>query len=100
MFSFIKDKKMWTRPPDVMCDNELPMRQNSLLFGGIALGRAEYVGIRKTLPADSKTDEVIRNFFIRQPVLWVKSRKIQDPGRRSKINPILVLRLETWDLGL
>jgi hypothetical protein len=73
MFPFIKDKRKWTRPPDVMYDKEFPMRQNSLLLSGIALGRAEYIEVWKTLPADSPVEEVIRNFFIRQPVLWVNS---------------------------
>lgn len=73
MFPYIKNKKSWTRPPDVMYDKEFPMRQNSLLFSGIALNRPEYIEIWKTLPADSGVEEVIRNFFIRQPVLWVKS---------------------------
>jgi hypothetical protein len=31
-----------------------------------------YIDLWKTLPADSEVDETIRNFFIRQPVLWVK----------------------------
>jgi hypothetical protein len=26
----------------------------------------------KKLPADSQVEEVVRNFFIRQPVLWVE----------------------------
>ena len=30
-----------------------------------------YIDLWKTLPADSTVDEVIRNFFIRQPVLWL-----------------------------
>jgi hypothetical protein len=75
MFPFIKDKKTWTRPPDVMYDKEFPMRQNSLLLSGIALNHKEYIEIWKTLPADSNVEEVIRNFFIRQPVLWVNSDK-------------------------
>jgi hypothetical protein len=74
MFPFIRDKKTWTRPPDVMYDREFPMRQNSLLFSGLALGRADYIEVWKTLPADSGVEEVIRNFFIRQPVLWAKFR--------------------------
>jgi hypothetical protein len=71
MFPFIKDKKSWTRPPDVMYDKEFPMRQNSLLLSGIALNRAQYIELWKRLPADSNVEEVIRNFFIRQPALWV-----------------------------
>jgi hypothetical protein len=49
---------------------EWPMRQTSLLFGGLALGRPDYVDLWKTLKADSEVDEVVRNFFVRQPVLW------------------------------
>jgi hypothetical protein len=54
-----------------MYDTDWPMRQNSLLFAGLGLNRPEYVEVWKKLPADSKVEEVIRNFFVRQPVLWV-----------------------------
>ena len=70
MFPYIKDKKSWPLKPDVMYDEDWPMRQNSLLFGGAALDHPEYIALWKTLPPDSRVDEVIRNFFIRQPVLW------------------------------
>jgi hypothetical protein len=72
MVPYIRDKKTWTKPPDVMYDAEWPMRQASLLLGGLALGRPEYVALWKTLPADSNVEEVVRNFFIRQPVLWIR----------------------------
>jgi len=71
MYPYIKDKKNWSLKPDVMYDSEWPMRHNSLLFAGVALNKPEYIDLWKTLPADSDVDEVIRNFFIRQPVLWV-----------------------------
>jgi hypothetical protein len=71
MFPYIRDKKTWPRPPDVMYYEQWPMRQEALLFGGMALGKPEYLEVWKKLPADSDVDEVIRNFFIRQPVLWV-----------------------------
>jgi hypothetical protein len=70
MFPYIRDKKSFPKPADVMYCNEWPMRQTSLLFGGQALNKPEYIELWKTLPADSKVEEVIRNFFIRQPVLW------------------------------
>ncbi len=72
MYPYIKDKKNWPQKPDVMYDTEWPMRHSSLLFAGRALNRPEYIELWKTLPADSKVDEVVRNFFIRQPVLWVE----------------------------
>lgn len=69
---YIRDKKSWPYPPDVMYDQEWPMRQNSLLFAGLALGNPDYLNLWKTLRADSTVEEVIRNYFLRQPVLWVK----------------------------
>ena len=71
MYPYIKDKKSWPLKPDVMYDAEWPMRESSLLFAGRAFRNSDYVDLWKTLKADSSVDEVIRNFFIRQPVLWV-----------------------------
>jgi hypothetical protein len=70
MTPYIRDKKRWPLPPDVMYDNEWPMRQSSLLFAGRALDRPDYLALWRTLRADSTVDEVVRNFFIRQPALW------------------------------
>jgi hypothetical protein len=71
MYPFIQDKKSWKLSPDVMYFEYWPMRQESLLFAGLAYNRPEYLELWKKLPADSDVDEVIRNYFIRQPVLWV-----------------------------
>ena len=71
MYPYIKDKETWPLPKDVMYDSEWPMRQNSLLFAGKALGISDYVSLWSKLKADSTVEEVTRNFFIRQPVLWV-----------------------------
>jgi Alginate lyase len=71
MAPFIADKKSWPLKPDVMYYQEWPMRQASLLFAGIAFNRPDYIELWKKLPADSDVEEVIRNFFIRQPALWV-----------------------------
>ena len=71
MYPYIRDKKSWTKPPDVMYFEAWPMRQESLLFGGLAYHRADYIDLWKNLPADSDVEEVIRNYFIRQPVLWL-----------------------------
>ncbi len=71
IYPFIADKKKWPLKPDVMYWKEWPIRHPCLLFGGLALGRSEYVDLWKKLDGDPKVDEVIRNFPIRQPVLWV-----------------------------
>jgi hypothetical protein len=71
MAPFIRDRKGWPFPPDVMYDDQWPMRHPSLLFAGLAYGETSYLGLWTSLPADSPVDEVVRNFFVRQPVLWV-----------------------------
>jgi Alginate lyase len=71
LFPFIADKKRWPHQPDVMYHDEWPMRHPSLLFAGLAFGEQKYLDLWKRLPADSNVEEVIRNFFVRQPILWV-----------------------------
>jgi hypothetical protein len=71
MYPYIKDKQKWPLPKDVMYDDEWPMRQSSLLFAGRAFDNHDYVSLWAKLRADSSVEEVNRNFFIRQPVLWV-----------------------------
>lgn len=78
MAPYIRNKKSWPYPSDVMYDENWPMRQSSLLFAGLALGRAEYIELWKKLPADSRVEEVVRNFFVRQPVLWVSNRTAKE----------------------
>jgi hypothetical protein len=71
MTPFIEDKKKWTKPPDVMHYDEWPVRQPCLLFAGLALGKPEYVKLWRKLDADPTGEEVLRNWPVRQPILWV-----------------------------
>jgi hypothetical protein len=71
LFPYLRDKRRWPFPRDVMFHDEWPMRQASLLFAGLAFGEPAYLELWNRLPADSEVDEVVRNFFIRQPLLWV-----------------------------
>jgi len=71
MYPFMKNKQKWPLPKDVMYGDEWPMRQSSLLFAGRAFGNHDYLSLWTRLRADSTVEEVNRNFFIRQPVLWV-----------------------------
>jgi Alginate lyase len=70
---FIADKKKWTRTPDVMYFDEWPVRQPALLFGGIGLHEPSYLELWKKLNPDPTVEEVVRNYFIRQPVLWSRT---------------------------
>lgn len=71
MAPYIRDKRTWPHPPDVEYFDEWPMRHPSLLFGGLAVQRDDYLDTWKGLRADSDVEEVVRTFFIRQPLLWV-----------------------------
>ncbi len=71
MYPYILDKKKWPKPPDVMYFDQWPVRQPSLLFAGVALEKPEYLELWKKLDPDPKVEEVLRNWPVRQPVLWV-----------------------------
>ena len=71
MFPFIEDKKKWPKPPDVMYDKEWPVRQPCLLFAGLALRKPDYLAVWRKLDPDPTVEEVLRNFPVRQPLLWV-----------------------------
>jgi len=71
MYPFIKDKSTWTYQQDVMYWDDWPVRQPSLLFAGINYEEQKYIDLWKTLNPDPDKEEIIRNYPIRQPVLWV-----------------------------
>jgi Alginate lyase len=70
MAPFIADKTRWPHARDITYWDDWPVRHPALLFGGQALGRADYLALWRTLDADPKVPEIIRNFPIRQPLLW------------------------------
>ncbi len=71
MYPYMLDKKKWPLPPDVMYYDQWPVRQPSLIFGGLALGKPEYIALWLKLNADPTVEEVLRNWPVRQPLLWV-----------------------------
>jgi hypothetical protein len=70
MAPFIRDRRAWPRPPDVQYHDAWPVRHPALLFGARALDDARYVALWRTLDPDPTVDEVIRNYPVRQPLLW------------------------------
>lgn len=72
MFPYIVDTTRWPHPPDVMYVDGWPVRHHSLLFGGLALNRPDYIAAWRKLDPDPTVDEIVRNYFVRQPVLWVQ----------------------------
>jgi hypothetical protein len=72
MYPYIADRASWPRPPDVMYHDQWPVRHPALLFAAHALGEPRYLALWRTLNADPTVDEVVRNFPIRQPLLWLR----------------------------
>ncbi|MEO8623790.1 MAG: alginate lyase family protein [bacterium] len=72
MVPFIKDKASWSLKPDVMYFDAWPVRHPSLIFGGRALRQPSYIALWKTLDPDPTIEEVVRNFPVRQPLLWIQ----------------------------
>jgi hypothetical protein len=71
MIPYIENKSLWTFQQDVMYWEEWPVRQSSLLFGGIAFKNKKYIELWKSLKANVTTPEIIRNMPVRYPILWV-----------------------------
>jgi hypothetical protein len=71
MEPYIADKKLWPYPYDVQYFDALPVRQPSLLFAGLAYNEPKYLELWRSLNPDPTVPETVRNFPIRQPLLWV-----------------------------
>lgn len=71
MAPFIADKTKWPLPPDVEYRDGFPVRQPSLLFGGLARKRSDWLDLWQRLDPDPAIGEVVRNFPVRQPLLWL-----------------------------
>jgi Alginate lyase len=72
MYPFIKDKSKWPYKPDVEHWDDFPNRQPTLVFAGVAYGNEDYITTWKALNPDPTVPEVIRNFPIRQLLLWME----------------------------
>jgi hypothetical protein len=71
IYPYLKDKRAWKWAKDVEHFDALPVRSPGLLFSGIAYHEQKYIDLWKTLNPDPTDREIIRNYPIRQPLLWV-----------------------------
>jgi Alginate lyase len=71
LYPFLKDKDKWPYAKDVEHFDALPVRSPGLLFSGLGCNRTEYIALWRTLNPDPTDKEIIRNYPIRQPLLWV-----------------------------
>ena len=69
LFPAVKDKSLWTYPADVMYFDQWPIAQSFLYFSAIH-GDDNSLALWKKLDHFPTNQEVIRNFPIRNPILW------------------------------
>lgn len=72
MTPYIADKSKWPYAKDVEYFEGFPVRHPALLFGARALDRSGWLRVWTGLNPDPAIGEVIRNFPIRQPLLWMR----------------------------
>jgi len=71
IYPYLKDKSAWKWAKDVEHFDALPVRSPGLLFAGTACRGQNYIDLWKVLNPDPPDKEIIRNYPIRQPLLWV-----------------------------
>jgi len=71
LFPYLKDKGAWPYAKDVEHFDALPVRSPGLLFARLACGKQPYLALWKTMNPDPTDAEIIRNYPVRQPLLWV-----------------------------
>lgn len=72
MVPYIDDKAKWPYSHDVEHWDDFPVRNPALLFAGVAYNQPAYVRVWNRLNPDPTVPEVIRNFPVRQPLLWIQ----------------------------
>jgi hypothetical protein len=70
---FIADPERWPHSRDVAHMDDWPVAHPSLLFGAMALSRADYAALWARLDRQPIVPEIIRNMPVRQPLLWVEA---------------------------
>jgi hypothetical protein len=70
LYPYLHDKSGWPYAKDVEHFESLPVRSPGLLFAGHACGREEYLQLWARLNPDPTDPEIIRNYPVRQPLLW------------------------------
>jgi hypothetical protein len=71
IYPFMKDRNAWPFAHDVEHFEDFPVRNPALLFSGLAYKQQDYITLWKKLNPDPTIPEVIRNFPIRQTLLWL-----------------------------
>jgi Alginate lyase len=70
LYPYLRDKGKWPYAKDVEHFESLPVRSPGLLFTGLACQREDYLDLWTRLNPDPSDPEIIRNYPVRQPLLW------------------------------
>jgi len=71
LYPYLRDKGTWPYKHDIEHFDSLPVRSPGLLFAGLTCRHQDYLQLWTQLNPDPTDPEIIRNFPIRQPLLWV-----------------------------
>ena len=71
LYPYLQDKASWPYRHDIQHFDALPVRSPGLLFAGLACDQPQYIALWKRENPDPEDREIIRNYPIRQPLLWV-----------------------------
>ncbi|HEV2578447.1 MAG TPA: alginate lyase family protein [Acidobacteriaceae bacterium] len=71
LYPYLDDKLRWPYAHDIQHWDAWPVRSPGLLFCGLACDRSDYIALWRRLDPDPTDPEIIRNYPIRQPLLWV-----------------------------
>jgi hypothetical protein len=71
LYPYLDDKSKWPYAHDVQHWDSWPVRSPGLLFCGLACDHSDYIALWRRLDPDPTDPEIIRNYPIRQPLLWV-----------------------------
>lgn len=70
LYPYLRNRGAWPYRKDVEHFTSLPVRSPGLLFVGVGCRAKQDIELWKTLNPDPTDAEIIRNYPIRQPLLW------------------------------
>jgi hypothetical protein len=70
LYPYLNDRNAWPYKKDIEHFESLPVRSPGLLFTGLACHREENLKLWARLNPDPTDPEIIRNYPVRQPLLW------------------------------
>jgi hypothetical protein len=74
LYPYLRDKNTWPYAKDVEHFESLPVRSPGILFTGLACQQEDYLRLWTRLNPDPFDPEIIRNYPVRQPLLWFPAR--------------------------